>query len=586
MLRSFCFPNRAHRAVTTGPSSGSTTALAGVAPAATNEGDTTAQSRASSGPVGARRRFLPFRQPGLGQSTGNAQNTLAARQTEPQAHAPQECQLDLVPQKVIKNVDQYLSPADSKALAQTAKFLSDPTTGSPRYELVCTMADIDAMIKNPDGAKRVKGTASNVSGQTDGCCTESDLVKPQYMEDYYSVVLPKDVTDEQIKNLRNKGLLDTVEHLDLSDCEQLTDMGISYLSGLSVKSLSISRCGQLTHEIFKNIAQLEHLESLKIHSLRQLEDESSEYLSKLQNLRTLELSYSTQLVSEKTAKHIGQLSNLRNLNLSGASWLKDDGIAHIAQLQNLRTLNLQSCYRLTAESGNHIAQLKNLHTLDISSCSDLTEQVVENLIPLNKSLLRLNVSYIDAHTDDACVHIAKLQKLQTLNISVHHRGDANHLGISNQACGVLVEGLKNLQTLIMQNNKRMTHEGIEHLAKLENLRTLDIRGFVGLTKKVCQKLVKLENLQSLDISAYDSTNRVLTDNACFYLAKHKQLHTLRLRYYDNLTEKSYKWLARLEKLEILDITGCSGLKDKPFNQPSSHKRVNPLVIVTNSQYWD
>jgi hypothetical protein len=70
---------------------------------------------------------------------------------------------------------------------------------------------------------------------------------------------------------------------------------------------------------------------------------------------------------------------LEELVLSGCVFLTDHGLRFLSKLTNLRILNLSKCSHITDWGMHHLRVLKKLHTLNLDGCDLLTENAVHLL---------------------------------------------------------------------------------------------------------------------------------------------------------------------------------------------------------------
>ena len=122
-------------------------------------------------------------------------------------------------------------------------------------------------------------------------------------------------------------------------------------------------------------------------------DSGLEIISKLTNLRRLEISFLTpdQRITDQGFSQLANLSKLRRLQLGNVHIL-EDGFFHLAKLSNLENLTID-CEQITEIGFRHLTGLKNLKYLTLD-CEQIDKDGLEHISELTKlkSLVILNNS--------------------------------------------------------------------------------------------------------------------------------------------------------------------------------------------------
>ncbi|KAI9119725.1 hypothetical protein K1719_009114 [Acacia pycnantha] len=180
----------------------------------------------------------------------------------------------------------------------------------------------------------------------------------------------------------------SLESVDLSGCERLSDVHASLLSLRSLISLDVTYCSDLRS--LKSRIHLKSLRELEILNCKNLKEfsVSSEELTSLNLTGTLieEWSPSIGRCSKLRRLHLvdTKLDNVPILALSSLTFLEELSISNLQNIDNvsvrllfdrlrsLKALSLIKCCNLT-ELPDNITQLSSLDQLDLKRCSDLTK---------------------------------------------------------------------------------------------------------------------------------------------------------------------------------------------------------------------
>jgi hypothetical protein len=128
-------------------------------------------------------------------------------------------------------------------------------------------------------------------------------------------------------------------------------------------------------EKFAPLQTLRSLKKIKLQGLR-IDDDFLEYLADLPNLESIHLVQS--FVHDKGIQHLSRLKNLRELNLSFNTYITDRGIRYLGRLTNLEELRISYSPKLTGAGLAGLRRLRKLRNLDLE-WSNITDDGVRAL---------------------------------------------------------------------------------------------------------------------------------------------------------------------------------------------------------------
>ena len=135
--------------------------------------------------------------------------------------------------------------------------------------------------------------------------------------------------------------LPRLKYVSLFGADQISDLGISYLSNLScLERLEISACERLSPHCLADIGKIQTLRCLDLDQFSEHATNIS-YLSHLVNLHSLVIS-SMPGLTDSALKVVAQFKKLRKLDIRENDNFTEEGIRHLAQLPLLRTLEVDS----------------------------------------------------------------------------------------------------------------------------------------------------------------------------------------------------------------------------------------------------
>lgn len=292
------------------------------------------------------------------------------------------------------------------------------------------------------------------------------------------------VTDQSLLFISRD--LVNLEELNIQRCRAITNLGVIELQKLKkLRSLNISQCENITKEGLENgICAVENrtLEDLDVHSLNLDESALIMLSERLPNLRSLNLSFCFNAVTDTSIQVIFQNQVLLNvLKMSHCDKVSDAGLTGMAKAQdNEVETNLDGpttstlddspsnlkiylgsraeeeivrdarrkrdvmlmCETISTETctGYSLARLRCLRELDISNCNRITDVSLTYAFNL-KELIDLNLSRCQQITREGMEHLVKnCPTIQNLNLT-------DCFNLKDDAVEKVVRGLRRLKQL-------------------------------------------------------------------------------------------------------------------------------------------
>lgn len=300
-----------------------------------------------------------------------------------------------------------------------------------------------------------------------------------------------------LKPLYRKGLsvqLDADDRLEqIHVGSTATDKLLGQIAALStVKKLELSSTENLTAEGLKYLSRMQQLESLQAFSLNPSgESLGDAVIASVVGLKSLRTLYIIECGTTDTgAELLEQMPQLTHLSLRQEGRLTDAALLSIGKLTMLKELRLASYVgterfgfmRFSAAGVRNLAGLKSLEILELTG-HETPPEVLD--FPLLRSL-----SLGGMKVDDRCAErIAGMRHLRSLSLSF---------------TGITDGGLKRISTLpdlrsLALNSAVITDNGVGHLTGLSKLVHLQVR-CAGLSDASLAHISQVASLASLDLS--------------------------------------------------------------------------------------
>lgn len=187
----------------------------------------------------------------------------------------------------------------------------------------------------------------------------------------------------------------------------INDSDLKLLASLSkLERLNLNFGMNITDAGLTHLRELTSLQELQLGNT-QASDSGLEFLSRLENLRLLELHGTN--VTDRGLRHLNSLTNLRTLDL-GDTKITDAGLQQLAGLVNLEELRI---------GGTQITNggLRHLNSFEKLKCLELNQTAVTNSGLANLSSMT-GLKELDLYrtriTDAGLQHLAVLTNLETL----------------------------------------------------------------------------------------------------------------------------------------------------------------------------
>ncbi|XP_058820424.1 F-box/LRR-repeat protein 14 [Topomyia yanbarensis] len=300
-----------------------------------------------------------------------------------------------------------------------------------------------------------------------------------------------------------------LESLNLSGCYSITDMAMYYSFSTdlpNLRLLDLSLCKQVTDSSLGLIAQhLKNIELLELGGCCNITNTGLLLISLgLKKLKRLNLR-SCWNISDQGIGHLAGLSIetasgipcLEYLGLQDCQRLSDEALRHIAQgLTSLKSINLSFCVCVTDSGLKHLAKMIKLEELNLRACDNISDIGMAYLTEGGSSISSLDVSFCDKIADQALTHISQgLFHLKSLSLSACQ--------ITDEGLGKIAKSLHDLETLNIGQCSRVTDKGLEVLAEeLNNLRAIDLYGCTRLSPLGLNKIYKLPRLSKVNLGLW------------------------------------------------------------------------------------
>ncbi|MBN2589469.1 MAG: hypothetical protein JXA96_06380 [Sedimentisphaerales bacterium] len=339
---------------------------------------------------------------------------------------------------------------------------------------------------------------------------------------------------------------------------------ISLKESSSLKKLEFL-APQISNEWLENLGKLNQVEYLAIKNIP-LNDEDFKYLTSMSSLKSIFLqgnrpfrqpiSYS---FTDAGLMVMSQMKSLESINLFYGEFT-DKGLEYLSKLNNLKTLIIPNCYSFTGSGLQYLTQLENLEHLNIGSYS-LKDVDLESMGQLKnlKKLILFNANNI---TNKGLAKLTGLSSLENLELwapkitttGLNHLNALSNLTVLDVTGGYAkdiepddtilnIENLKNLEKLIIPVFR---NEDLDCIEKLPNLRQLEIYNHGIVTNEGIARLKNLTSLHKLSfIDVY------ATDDGLNYISDLSKLSQLTIS--GDITTRGLSYLEKLENLTYLSI---------------------------------
>jgi len=305
----------------------------------------------------------------------------------------------------------------SEVTAETFKQIGDLDTIC-KLNLEKTPFNLQA-AKDIRGLKNLEELFLFRSDVSDACCAE--LIKFSKLKQIRCGQTR--IGDDGLVELAK---LQTLEAIDLSDCNRVSNAGLKSLSALpNLRFLKVFG-KRIDDEGVQYVGQMSNMQVLGLNDT-DVTDEGMKAIAGLNKLREIHL-VRTQ-IGDGTMEVVSQLPQIRILKLRDTQ-ISDKGIELIAGLENLAVLDLSetSSPGVTDASAGDFARMKNLKDLNLWT-TKVSDETVSKLVD-NQKLVKLNLDNT-AISDEAVKTLGNMSQLTWLHIGSTKISDANMKSLLN-----------------------------------------------------------------------------------------------------------------------------------------------------------
>ena len=330
----------------------------------------------------------------------------------------------------------------------------------------------------------------------------------------------------------------------------------------------------------RDISQLRYfpsLKSLNLSSASKLTDASAEQLLQLQNLTTLDLSYST---TDEGLRVLHHLKRLKHLSLSSTR-VSDQGMLTLSALPELEYLDVTNT-RITDAGLEHLHTLPKLRSLCLYSTSTSAAGVAGLAKVATLSFLKLGGSQV---TDDSIKTLPTYPALKHLQVMQSTITDA---GVAK-----LSECLHLKQLDLANHYDRLTLRAIKSISEMKGLVGLSLTDMT-LGDEDVKAIGSMSALKSLNLchtgisSASFAHLKNMPDLRELYIGNNRDLFELSfLGQFPNLVTLSvsgseisrWKGLEQCARLECLNLEKCLEFQDADLKWIENMPHLRELYIL-------
>lgn len=385
-----------------------------------------------------------------------------------------------------------------------------------------------------------------------------------------------------------------LEVLHVNSCDQLTRMGILALCTLqtSLRELDIGMCTRVTDQSLVYISDsLTYLEKLSIQRCRAVTDAGIAGLSKLKNLKHLNISQCDLITKEGIEKGVcGEDNTLLELDVHCLN-LDESALIMISEkLPKLQLLDISYCFNAVTDISIQMV-FKNqlmLHTLKMSHCDKVSDAGLTGMGTVDESYE--NEGPVNSVMDTGSPYKIYLGSKAEEEIvrDARRKEDIKNLceKINTSTCtGYSMARLINLKVLDLSNCNRITDVSITYAFKFKELYDLNLSRCQQITHKGMKHLVAhCPSIEYLNLSDCYNLNDVAISTLVKNLRRLKYLH---LKGCDQLTDKSLDSIKiECEKLKYIDLQGCGNLSSDLALTLTSIPTLHTIYISRANDFVD
>ncbi|CAD6268921.1 unnamed protein product [Miscanthus lutarioriparius] len=294
----------------------------------------------------------------------------------------------------------------------------------------------------------------------------------------------------------------SLQVLDLSQCQNITDVGVSSImkSVPNLLELDLSFCCPVTPMV-RSFQKIPKLRTLKLEGCKFMADGLKAIGTSCVSLRELSLSKCCGVTDTELSFTMSRLKNLLKLDITCCRNITDVSLEAItSSCTSLISLRMESCSRVSSNAlqliGKHCSHLEELDLTD----SDLDDEGLKALARCSK-LSSLKIGICLKISDEGLTHIGRsCPKLR--DIDLYRCG-----GLSDDGIIQIAQGCPMLESINLSYCTEITDRSLISLSKCTKLNTLEIRGCpmitsTGLSEIAmgCRLLSKLDIKKCFEIN--------------------------------------------------------------------------------------
>ncbi|XP_066359028.1 F-box/LRR-repeat protein 3-like [Miscanthus floridulus] len=343
----------------------------------------------------------------------------------------------------------------------------------------------------------------------------------------------------------------SLQVLDLSQCQNITDVGVSAIlkSVPNLLELDLSYCCPVTPSMVRSLQKIPKLRTLKLEGCKFIADGLKAIGTSCVSLRELSLSKCSGVTDTELSFAVSRLKNLLKLDITCCRNITDVSLAAItSSCTSLVSLRMESCSRVSSGAlqliGKHCSHLEELDLTD----SDLDGEGLKALARCSKlSSLKIGICL---KISDGLTHIGRsCPKLR--DIDLYRCG-----GLSDDGIIQIAQGCPMLECINLSYCTEITDSSLISLSKCAKLNTLEIRGCPMITSTGLSEIAMgCRLLSKLDIKKCFEIN----DVGMLYLSQFS--HSLRQinLSYCSVTDIGLLSLSSISGLQNMTIVHLAGI---------------------------
>lgn len=364
----------------------------------------------------------------------------------------------------------------------------------------------------------------------------------------------KPITDDDLALFKG---LHVPYTLNLKDCENITDVGLSHLANdVRLRGLNLHRCEKITDGGLMHLAGAKNLESLNLARVKRITDDGMKHLSGLRQLTHLALDWTE--ITDKGLGHLAGLTNLERLRLPNS--ITDEGMVHLAEMTKLVELNAD-CFQLSDDGLTVLANIPHMKTLSLI-CAKIRGPGLVHIAHMT-DMKRLDLNHNEI-TDDAAKHLKRMTKLEYLVLPE---------GISDAGFAAFAD-MTELAELQFGRLPEFTGSGLAHL-KRSKLTELSLSEVEGLTDEGMADIGELTQLTRISLPPQ------LTTNGLVHLHTLTNLESLWFNK-TQFDDEGFRHIAKLKSLRELGLSGTRNFTGEGLKHFADFKQLTALNLSSTA----